>query len=178
MWPYTAFARQHHKGEDDGEAVLDTNYILIEDTDYLIQDDADDEDAPPARRLRRRPGAQRGSWFSPQGRRWLMGALGAWVVVLALGLVSTPFRDGRPVLATPGYRHVAAHAVTLDGAVAQTGAWDGDIERALEQAGEPFDLANQLRKHAEAAAAEARRLGLLRVPDGARAEHLALAQWL
>lgn len=158
--------------------MLDTDYILIEDTDYLIHGDADDEDAPPARRPRRRPGAKRGSWASPQSRRWLVGTLGAWAVVVAVGLITTPFRDGRPVLATPGYRQIAAHAVTLEGAVVETGAWDADIERALEQAGEPFDLANQLRTHAEAAAAEARRLGLLRVPEGARAEHLALTQWL
>lgn len=156
MWPFTAATR---RSRSDPEP-----YILLDESEYYV---CPDEDAPevPAPAARRVPGL---------AVAWL-GALGA---VLLLGVLSTPVRDGRPVLATPGYREVARHAAQLEAALREAGAWDAAMELALGGgAGDPWAVANRLRGYAEQAEARARELALRRPPQRVRVEHLALERW-
>jgi len=161
VWPFTAASRRQP------QAGGDEDYILLDESEYFVLPDEDDHASgnTPSRAA----SAQR-----TRVGRWLAG-LG---LVLALGLLSTPFQDGRPVLATPDYRAAARHVALLEDRLAVASTWDAHMETALAgDSTDAFELANLLRERADEADAQARDLALRRAPQSVRVEHLALQTW-
>lgn len=160
MWPFSPLRPKPRADDDD-------DYILLTDSDYRVLTDDDEDLRPPGRvGLAGRPLFV---WST------LLGA--TWLLFIAAGVASTPYRNGEPVLATPAYRAVARTAAALQAEAAECWRWDSDIQDALEARGEPFALANRLRAAALEAEAAARRMGLARVPSAAVVHHESLRLW-
>lgn len=158
MWPFSPL-RWKPPADDD--------YILLTESDYRVLAE-DEEDPRPPRRVGL-AGRPLFIWGA------LLGAI--WLALLVVGVASTPYRYGEPVLATPAYRAVARSASALQAEAAHSWRWDSDIQEALTGRGEPFALANRLRAAAVEAETAARRMGLDRVPSAAAVHHESLSLW-